>query len=61
MYNATAFKQHDIFVVSVSYDDDIGNYQAIGTAYFDAATNRIIYDAASQEMQYLCLSRIFRI
>ena len=47
IYNATAFKQHDLFTVSVSYDDDIGNYQSIGTAYFDAPTNRIIYDATT--------------
>ena len=47
VYNATAFKQHDTFTVSVSYDDDIENYQTIGTAYFDAPTNRIIYDTTT--------------
>ena len=49
VYNATAFKQHDTFTVSVSYDDDIENYQTIGTAYFDAPTNRIIYDTNTKE------------
>jgi len=60
VYNATDFKKHDIFVVSVAYDDDIGNYISLGTASFDAATNRIVWDGASQAI-YLCLSRVFRI
>ena len=60
VYNATAFKQHDLFVVSVAYDDDISNFISLGTAYYDAATNRIVWDATVDKL-YLCLSRVFRI
>jgi hypothetical protein len=49
-----------LFVVSISYDDDIGNYIALGTAYYDQSTNRIIRDG-SVGKQYLCISGVFRI
>jgi hypothetical protein len=60
IYNATGFKQHDTFWVSVAYNSDITDYTTLGMASFDAATNRIVYDGSSLGTT-VCLSNVFRI
>jgi hypothetical protein len=61
IYNATSFKQHSVWFVSVAYNQDVNNYQTIGQAAFDAATNRIVFDGPSQQSAPICLSNVFRI
>lgn len=60
IYNATGFKQHDTFWVSVAYNSAPDEYQTLGSANFDAATNRIVFDGSSLGTS-VCLSQVFRI
>ena len=60
IYNATSFKQNDNLWVSVAYLEDIDSYTTLGSATFDANTNRIIYDGTALGTT-VCLTRVFRI
>lgn len=60
IYNATDFKQHDTFWVSVSYVEDPDNFETLGQATFDAATNRIVFDN-SVLGNTVCMTHVFRI
>jgi hypothetical protein len=60
VYNASAWKQHDTLWVSVSYNSDIDDFQTIGTAVYDKATDRIVYDGSALG-NTVCLPNVFRI
>jgi hypothetical protein len=60
VYNATSFSQHSTYWVSVAYNSDINTYETIGSASFDAATNRIVYDGSALGTT-ICLSTVFRV
>ena len=52
--------QHESRFVSVSYNEDINNYQTLGVANYDAATDRFVYDG-SVLGRLVCLTHVFRI
>ena len=52
--------QHESLFVSVSYNEDINNYQTLGVANYDAATDRVVYDG-SVRGRLVCLTHVFRI
>ena len=60
IYNATSFKQHTTYFVSVAYNSDINTYVTVGSAGFDATTNRIVFDNSVLK-NYICLTDVFRI
>ena len=60
IYNATAFRQHNTYWVSVAYNNDIDTYVTLGSAVFDMSTNRIVYDNSVLQ-NLVCLSNVFRI
>ena len=43
VYNADSFKMGTNFTVSVSYDDAIDVYTVVGSAAYEAKTNRIVF------------------
>lgn len=57
VYNAHTFKKNDVYFVQVAYDDDINTYITVGSAQYDAATDRIVTNLEEN----LCLTRVFRI
>ena len=60
VYNATGFKKHDSLWVSVAYVDNINSYTTIGSASYDEATNRFVFDGTILG-NLICLTRVFRI
>jgi hypothetical protein len=49
IYNADSFKSHDAWLVIASFTDGDPNYNfAIGPAWYDAKTNRIVLDNREQ-------------
>jgi len=60
IYNASSFKMHDTFFVQVAYEHDPTTYTTVGSASFDAATNRIVFDGSALQNP-ICLTQVYRI
>ena len=58
VYNATFFKQHDTFFVQASQVGSETDFQTIGQATFDAATNRIVFGGA---VAPLCMTNLYQV
>jgi len=62
IYNADSFKNHDSWFAMASFTDgDPNDFFAIGTAWYDKNTNRLVLDNREFPDQWVCLTRVFRI
>lgn len=61
IYNADSFKMHDLYFVMASFTEDPTAYVALGTASYDQATNRLVWDNSQIKDQWVCLTHTFRI
>jgi hypothetical protein len=51
---------HDIYFVQVAYQHDPTTYTTVGSASYDPATNRIVYDGSALKNP-ICLTQVYRI